>query len=173
MSSSRMVTMTVQKQVNQQVLGIDPNQIGLYKEAFDMIDTQNQGFINKDQIKKLFKSFGQKVSLEEVDDMIKKVDQDGNGTVSFDEFITMIQPVTINEEIQVLEEDEVIKAFRKFDTDGDGKITNSEFKFILTKMGDKLPEEDAERVFKLADLNHDGVLDFVEFVDFWKAIIKK
>ena len=35
------------------------------------------------------------------------------------------------------DEELVLRAFKSFDKDHDGKITNYEFKYILTQMGDK------------------------------------
>ncbi len=173
-SCSRRVTKTIQKEIKQRVLNIDPEQENLYKEAFDMIDTKQLGYIDKHQIRRAFKKFGQEFTLEEVENMTKALDQDNNGCIHFEEFITLMETAIVTENIEVVEEDEIIRAFRKFDTDNDGLITNIEFMNILTTFGDnQLTEEDAQRVFNLADLNHDGVLNFVEFVDFWNTIINK
>ena len=46
---------------------------------------------------------------------------------------------------QDLEDDPVLQAFRDFDKNDDGKITNHEFKYILTHVGDnKFSDKEAD-----------------------------
>jgi calmodulin len=161
---SRTVVRT--KEVEKKVLSIPPEQLDQYKEAFKMFDTNNTGQIGVDQIRKALKKFGQDLTRKEVEDMIKDLDVDGSGFLSFEEFVTLMTTQTVEEVVSV--EDEVIRAFRTFDKDGNGKISMSEFRFILTKLGDKMPENEVDEVFKEADLNHDGVLNYEEFVNYWR-----
>ena len=174
---SRIVTKTITKEVNQLVINIDPLLKTQYKEAFDMIDTTNSGVISIDQIRKLLKKFGQSVSREEVRDMIKDLDNDNSGTLTFEEFISLMTKQTIEEKIDVVEkiddEDIVIKAFRTFDSDNDGIISIDDFRFILTKIAQKWSDQEADEVFKMCELNKDGKLEFVGFVNFWRKVMNK
>ena len=166
--SRRTITKTIVKEVEKKVLSIDPALRDQYKEAFDLFDTERRGFINVDQIRRAMKKFGQDLSRREVEEMIRDLDADGSGELSFEEFITLMTKQTVEEKIDVLEEDEVIEAFKSFDVDHDGLISMQEFKFILTKLGDKFTDEECDAVFKEADLDHNGVLDFHEFVEKWR-----
>ena len=165
---SRVVTKTITKEVQQRVLNIDPALKDQYKEAFDMFDTEKRGFIDVEQIRRALKKFGQDLTRREVEDMIKDLDTDGSGTLTFDEFITLMQTQTVEEKVNVLEEDEVIAAFKSFDVDHDGSISMQEFKTILTKLGDRFTDEECMAVFREADLDHDGRLDYHEFVEKWR-----
>ena len=71
-------------------------------------------------------------------------------------------------------DDPVIQAFRDFDKNDDGKITNQEFKYILTHVGDnKFSEKEAEELFKECELNEDGELQYEDFVLLWKKRIEE
>ena len=165
---SRRITKTVTKEVQKKVLSIDPALRDQYKEAFDLFDTERRGSINVDQIRRAMKKFGQDLSRREIEEMIKDLDSDNSGSLTFEEFITLMTKQVVEEDIEVLEEDEVIEAFKSFDVDKDGKISMQEFRFILTKLGDKFTEDECDAVFKEADLDHNGVLDFHEFVERWR-----
>jgi calmodulin len=165
---SRVVTKTITKEVTQRVMNIDPALKDQYKEAFDMFDTDRKGFINVDQIRRALKKFGQDLTRREVEDMIKGLDTDGSGTLSFEEFITFMQTQTVEEKVDILEEDEVIAAFKSFDVDHDGVMNMAEFKTILTKLGDRFTDEECVAVFREADLDHNGTLDYHEFVEKWR-----
>jgi calmodulin len=154
------------KEVEKKVLSIPPEQLDQYQEAFNMFDTNGTGQIGVDQIRKALKKFGQDLTRKEVEDMIRDLDQDGSGYLSFEEFVTLMTKQTVEEVVSV--EDEVIRAFRTFDKDGNGKISMNEFRFILTKLGDKMPENEVDEVFREADLNNDGFLNYEEFVDYWR-----
>lgn len=67
--------------------------------------------------------------------------------------------------------DEVLEnAFAVFDADGSGKLSTTELKDILTRVGTSsaMSEEDALEVVRLADENGDGELSIAEFVKLMK-----
>lgn len=137
-----------------------------YKEAFDMFDKDGSGHISVDEIYRVMKNMGMDMTKDEIKSMIADLDEDGSGEIDFEEFITFMQRTQVNEEIS--EEEEVIRAFQTFDKDGNGYLTCDEFKYILTNLGDKFAEDEVMEIFKEADLNHDGKIEYREFVDFWK-----
>jgi Ca2+-binding EF-hand superfamily protein len=52
------------------------------------------------------------------------------------------------------------EAFKIFDTNGDGFITRDELKSVMTKMGERLSEEEADEMIRKADLNKDGKINY-------------
>ncbi|MEU9604664.1 EF-hand domain-containing protein [Streptomyces sp. NPDC048057] len=62
------------------------------------------------------------------------------------------------------------RAFDRYDLDGDGLITASEYKSVMAQLGDfNVTETVAEAVIKSKDLNGDGKLTFEEF---WTSFSK-
>ena len=115
-----------EKIITKRVLDIPENQIEQYREAFDMFDKDKSGYISAVEIMKIMKNFGNPMSRAEVDKMIAAVDDDGNGELDFEEFITLMQTQRIF--IDESDDEKILKAFKSFDKDHDGKITNFEFK---------------------------------------------
>ena len=77
--------------------------------------------------------------------------------------------IRLNDEQVLSEEEEVMKAFQVFDANGDGHITCNEFTYILCNLGDdRFTKEECADIFKEADLDRSGRLNYKEFVDFWK-----
>lgn len=59
------------------------------------------------------------------------------------------------------------KAFTRFDVDGDGLITASEYKSVMAQLGDfNVTETVAQSVIKTVDANGDGKISWDEF---WAA----
>lgn len=146
-------------------LAIPEAKLEEYKEAFLLFDKDLSGKISVDEIAKVLKSFGQDMTQDEVKHMIADLDEDASGELDFDEFITFMQRTQVED---VSEEEEIIRAFQTFDKDGNGYLSCAEFKHILVNLGDRFTEEEVEEIYKEADLNHDGKLDYREFVNFWK-----
>ena len=80
-----------------------------FKEAFSLFDKDGDGKIttkvktccilqiltycndyNSKELGTVMRSLGQNPNEEELDDMIKEIDEDGNGTVDFEEFLIMM-----------------------------------------------------------------------------------
>ncbi|MBP2405300.1 EF hand [Streptomyces netropsis] len=56
------------------------------------------------------------------------------------------------------------KAFDRFDVDGDGFITATEYKSVMAELGDfNVTETVAQAIINKKDGNGDGVLSFEEF----------
>ena len=147
-------------------LDIPEEKIAEYKEAFDMFDRDKQGTISCDEIYKIMKNFGYPISRKEVEGMIAEIDTSGDGELDFEEFVTLMQKST--QYIDETDEDLVLRAFKSFDKDHDGKITNHEFKYLLTQMGDKFTDEELNLLFQESDLDINGTLDYQDFINFWK-----
>ena len=57
------------------------------------------------------------------------------------------------------------EAFKIFDKNKNGFIEMKELKAVTTTLGQKLTEEEFQEFWREADINRDGKLDYMEFVD--------
>jgi calmodulin len=60
------------------------------KEAFRLYDKEGNGFIPTSCLKEILKELDDQLSDTDLDGMIAEIDQDGSGTVDFDEFLEMM-----------------------------------------------------------------------------------
>ena len=60
------------------------------QSAFKMFDKDGSGFISSDEIKEIL-GFGKTLSEEAVNEIIKQVDANGDGEISFEEFSAMMK----------------------------------------------------------------------------------
>lgn len=89
--------------------------------------------------------------------MINEVDSDGNGTIDFPEFLTMMARKMKDTD----SEEEIKEAFRVFDKDGNGFISAAELRHVMTNLGEKLTDEEVDEMIREADIDGDGqVLPF-------------
>merc|ERR1719247_613404 len=58
--------------------------------AFDNIDVDRSGYLASQEIRHFLALCGQEATDAEVDEMIRMLDEDGNGRVGFDEFFNSI-----------------------------------------------------------------------------------
>ena len=148
------------------VLDIPEDKIAEYKEAFDMFDKDGSGTISVNEIVKIMKNFGYPIKKSEAQKMISDIDDNSDGEIDFEEFVTLMEKQTNT--VEETEEELVLRAFKSFDKDHDGKITNYEFKYLLTQMGNKFCDEELNQLFSECNLDINGVLDYQDFINFWK-----
>lgn len=58
-----------------------------FREIFDLVDEDKSGEISKDELKKLMITLGLKPTDEQIDAMMKEVDEDESGDIDFSEFV--------------------------------------------------------------------------------------
>lgn len=119
------------------------------------------------------RSLGQNPTEAELQDMINEVDADGNGTIDFPEFLTMMARKMQDTDT----EEEIREAFKVFDKDGNGFISAAELRHVMTNLGEKLTDEEVDEMIRFvlfdfflsyfyreADVDGDGQINYEEFV---------
>lgn len=64
------------------------------KKTFNIFDIDGNGYISHDEIKKTMEHLGENVTDEEVNDMIKAADKNGDGRIDINEFSGLLNGVT-------------------------------------------------------------------------------
>ena len=147
-------------------LDVPEDKIAEYKEAFDMFDIDKSGTLSVNEIVKIMKNFGYTIKKSEAKKMIDEIDVSGDGELDFEEFVTLMEKQT--QYVDISDEELVLRAFKSFDKNNDGKITNYEFKYILTQMGQTISDEDFKLLFEQCNLDEEGILNYEDFINFWK-----
>merc|ERR1712167_496577 len=81
------------------------------------------------ELSTVMRSLGQNPTEAELQDMINEVDADGNGTIDFPEFCTLMARKMKDTD----SEEELKEAFRVFDKDGNGFISAAELRHIMVR----------------------------------------
>lgn len=142
------------------VENLSEEKITEFKAAFELFDKDRDGTITTKELGILMRNLGQNPSEEELKQMIREVDLDGNGTIDFKEFLCLMVKKMKGTDT----EEELLEAFKVFDRDGNGYITSHELRYIMTNLGEGLTPEEVEEMVKEADLDNDGQIDYDEFV---------
>ncbi|OQV20899.1 Calmodulin [Hypsibius exemplaris] len=133
-------------------------QVDEFKEAFSLFDKDNDGTITNKELGTVMRSLGQNPTEAELQDMINEIDQDGNGTIDFSEFLTMMAQKIKDTD----SEEELREVFRAFDKDGDGFISAEELRHLMTNLGERVTDQELEKMIGEADLDGDGQEDVNE-----------
>lgn len=107
----------------------------------------------------VLRSLGQVVTEAEVKEMIKGVDDDGSGTVDFNEFLGLMSKKLKDNEA----EEEFRAAFKVFDKDHNGLISPDELRQVMKNLGHRLTDKEVEEMIKEADADNNGQIDYQEF----------
>lgn len=60
------------------------------REAFKIFDRNEDGFISASELRLVMTNLGEKLTDEEIDDMIREADFDKDGVINYEEFVFMI-----------------------------------------------------------------------------------
>mmetsp|Transcript_3029 Transcript_3029/g.8455 ORF Transcript_3029/g.8455 Transcript_3029/m.8455 type:complete len:183 (+) Transcript_3029:194-742(+) len=161
-SSSAASNSKARPQVRSLVDNLTQDQLDEFYAAFKTFDKDGSDSIDIEELRKLLESVGQFPTDDELLNMIKIVDADGTGDMSFAEFVTLMA--------HNMPDDKAIshavrEAFEVFDTSGDGLIQPSEIQRIMMNVGEPVTLDDIEEVVKKADLDNDGVVSYDEFAE--------
>ena len=96
--------------------------------------------------------------------MIADIDKDGDGTIDFDEFLTMMTAKMGQRDSR----EEMIKAFRLFDDDETGRISFKNLKRVAKDLGETMTDEDLQEMIDEADREGTGEVSLEDFMRIMK-----
>lgn len=73
------------------------------RAAFNVFDRNNDGVISASELREVMASIGEKLTDAELDEIIKEVDKDGNGTIDCEFFQALIE-ICENADISLVHE---------------------------------------------------------------------
>lgn len=74
----------------------DMDSVEELQEAFSVFDRDKTGHVTASELKHVMNSLGENVSNQDVEDMMKEADMDGDGELSVDDFIQFVQAKSLN-----------------------------------------------------------------------------
>ena len=141
-------------------LDLTPAQIAEFREAFSLFDHDENGSVSTSELGEVLRSLGQNPTENELRDMVNEIDEDGNGTIEFMEFLILLT----SKVKEMSKEDEITEAFKVIDRERDDYITLKEIKYFMRKVAHiKLSNAEAEAMIKYADSDGDGLISFEDF----------
>ncbi|KAA8915739.1 hypothetical protein TRICI_002121 [Trichomonascus ciferrii] len=138
----------------------DREEVDRLLKRFIKLDKDNSGTIDRDE----FLSIPAISTNPLASRLIEIFDEDGNGTVDFEEFITGLSAFSSKGQ----KEEKLRFAFKVYDIDRDGYLSNGEL-FIVLKMmvGNNLKDGQLQQIVDKtimeADQDGDGKISFEEF----------
>ncbi|KAL4623634.1 myosin regulatory light polypeptide 9-like [Arapaima gigas] len=159
MSSKRAKGKTTKKRPQRATSNVfamfDQSQIQEFKEAFNMIDQNRDGFIDKEDLHDMLASLGKNPSDEYLEGMMSEAP----GPINFTMFLTMF-----GERLNGTDPEDVIRnAFACFDEEGSGVIHEDHLRELLTTMGDRFTDEEVDELFREAPIDKKGNFNYTEF----------
>ena len=139
---------------------ISENKIKEYKSVFDLNDNNKDGNVTLVELANILKSINISSSDEEIKEIIMELELEGNDEINFENFVSIVN----RRDKDVDNEEEVIKAFKFFDKEGNGLININELKNIMLSVGKNISEEELNDMLKEADIDMDGYINYEEFI---------
>lgn len=132
------------------------------KAIFDALDVDGTGKITTDNLKSALESAGFALTDEECEAVIGMVDQSGDGSVSWEEFLVVVEKRPIKRRIEAA----LRKLFDAFDVDGSGYITADNLRQLLNEagFGDDVTDDEIAALISRVDQGGDGKVSFEEFL---------
>ncbi|XP_052765541.1 uncharacterized protein LOC128206879 isoform X2 [Mya arenaria] len=138
------------------------DQVKLILQSFSVLDENGDGRISKTEIARAYRLAGFNPTKGELESIVKEHDENDDGYIDFEEYFNVMRSKMIKVDF---EKERMKTAFQVLDTNNDGYITADELRHALTRAGGHFTELEIADIIGRADKNHDGKIDYKEFVD--------
>lgn len=155
---------------------------GEVKEAFETFDLDNNNFVGAAEIKHILALIGEKASDDEIDEMIRMCDADGDGQVTFDEFYKLMnnpyqdRPVPDKPPLALMQTLQKLSHVAPAET-AETAVPQSRVAEVLQDVitqlagGGRMKPSHIKKIYKsfqAVDKDGSGYVDYVEFLEVLK-----
>lgn len=135
-------------------------QLNELREAFKVFDKDGDGTVTTAELGDVMESLGQHPTEAELHEMINEVDVDGNGEIEFEEFAEMVAS-----RMQITDSPaELTEAFSVFDKTGNGLIHASDFRKVMTNLGERFSDQEVNEMIREIGMDSKGRINTRKFV---------
>ncbi|KAI9597025.1 hypothetical protein BDF19DRAFT_435579 [Syncephalis fuscata] len=136
-----------------------------FKETFALFDRSGRGQVPLSSLGDLLRSCNQNPTEKQIAELAASantVDMNGEPGLTYEEFTNILgrsggfQPPGTFEDF--------VKGFRVFDKEGTNYISTGELRYVLTSLGEKLKESEVDQLLRIAEKDHDGNINYEEFI---------
>ncbi|XP_010634101.1 calcium-binding protein 2 isoform X3 [Fukomys damarensis] len=139
-----------------------PEEIEELQVAFQEFDRDRDGYIGYQELGACMRTLGYMPTEMELIEISQQI---SGGKVDFEDFVELMGPKLLAETADMIGVRELRDAFREFDTNRDGCISEGELRAALkVLLGERLSQREVDEILQDIDLNGDGLVDFEEFV---------
>lgn len=132
------------------------------KDAFNLFDHDNDGRVHCKELGTLLRALRRSPTEAQIAEYSAHVADPTSHHFTFDDFHRLLLTIPPTDIATV--EKELMDAFSVFDKEGKGYIGTGELRRIVTTLGDKLSEQEADEMCKEADPEGTGNVEYSVFV---------
>ena len=131
-----------------------------YTKIFRLYDEDKDGFVDLIYLAEMMRSAGAIFLDNELERPMETI-RNNNGADIFNQkdFVDLCTKFINNDET----EDDLIEAFKFWDTDNSGRVATEDIRRALTTLGDKLSEDEINALVKEADPDNIGAIDYEHY----------
>jgi Ca2+-binding EF-hand superfamily protein len=129
-------------------------QVAEFKEAFQFMDSNKDGIIDKNDLRATLDALGRIASENDLNEMLSEAP----GPINFTMFLTIFGDRISGTD----EEDVIVAAFNQYD-EGGGKVHQDKLKHDLMTWGEKFKQQEIDDAFEQAPVDDAGFIDLKKF----------
>lgn len=141
---------------------IDDKMMAEFKEIFSAMDLDGNGSISRTEFRHSFETRSS-LTPRDVKEILKTANTNHKDEIEWSEFVSILQEDMGVDIRNMLNEQEIKKAFDDADKDFDGLITPPDLIYLMQTLDEVISMEDAEDMVQSADSMGKGSLNFEEF----------
>uniref|UniRef100_A0A7R9V3B1 Caltractin n=1 Tax=Chlamydomonas euryale TaxID=1486919 RepID=A0A7R9V3B1_9CHLO len=146
--------------------GTTPQQLGELKEAFELFDADGGGTIDMTELRVAMKALGFEQTKEEVRKTVWEIDSDGSGTISFEEFVSLVTKQSQGKD----KKQELKEAYKLFDQEPKGHISLVDLQRAADELGENVDNEQLQSMLEVADHDGDGLVSLADFYNTFRML---
>jgi len=148
-----------------EMTNLQVDEIKCLKVCFDLFDTKKQEFLSGDDLGEIMRAMGFRPTEEELADLLHEVDEDGSGEIEFGEFCQLCATFLVEDPPLEEMKRELKDAFKIYDKEGQGFITNDTLRELIGDLLAPLTDEELDGIIDELDEDGSGSMDFDEFCE--------